>query len=158
MDRMELRATAPRRLIGVTAMTGLGVMLLVIAFRAPGAPVWQVVLGLFGLAALWGAKVMWEATSHALILTDDALVDSDGTVVAPFDQIAKVDRSPFAMKPSNGFLLILKEPAPRVWRPGLWWRWGRRVAVGGVTAGAHTKPMADMIAMKLAGGPPLDFK
>ena len=77
--------------------------------------------------------------------------DSDGTVIARLDNIEKVDRSAFAMKPSNGFLIILKEPGPRVWRPGLWWRLGRRVAVGGVTNGAHTRPMADMMKLKLAG-------
>ena len=153
MEQMELRATAPRRVIGVTAMTGLGGLMLYVGWATPTAIGWTVLLTALGLIALWGAQVMWQATSHALILTDDALVDSDGTVVAALDNIAKVDRSPFAMKPSNGFLLILKEPAPRVWRPGLWWRWGRRVAIGGVTAGGHSKPMADMIAMKLAGGP-----
>ncbi|MEQ5871110.1 hypothetical protein J4E08_14560 [Sagittula sp. NFXS13] len=147
----RIGTSAPRRVFGVGAMTVLGGMLLYVAFAEPPANwLWQVFLVALGLAALWFSARMWEATGHELILTDEALTDSDGTELARLDQIAKVDRSVFAMKPSNGFIILLKEPMPRAWRPGLWWRMGRRIAVGGVTSGAATKPMADIIAVKVA--------
>ncbi|CUH77877.1 hypothetical protein [Tropicibacter naphthalenivorans] len=151
----RVSASAPRRVIGVAAMMGLGALLLYVALATPPSLMWQAFLVVLGIAALWGGQMLWQATGHALILTEEALVDSDGTVVARLEDIAKVDRSPFALKPSNGFLLILKEPSSRVWRPGLWWRTGKRVAVGGVTSGAETKPVADMIALRIA--PPMGF-
>jgi len=147
----RIEASAPRRMIGVGAMLLLGGLLLYIAFaQPPESLLWRVFLLVLGGVALWFSSRMWVSTGHALILTDEALSDSDGTVIARLDQIARVDRSMFAAKPSNGFLLILKDPALRAWRPGLWWRVGRRVAVGGVTAGSATKPVADMISIKLA--------
>ena len=46
-------------------------------------------------------------------------------------------------------MILLKTPGRRVWRPGLWWRLGRRVAIGGVTAASQTKPLADILTMKV---------
>ncbi|WGW03850.1 hypothetical protein [Tropicibacter oceani] len=154
MEQEELArigASAPRRMIGVGALLGLGGLLLYVGLATPmDSVLWQAVLVLFGLFALWASQMMWKATGIQLILTEEGLFEDTGTVLALMDEVAKVDRSPFAMKPSNGFLLILKEPRPRAWRPGLWWRIGRRVAVGGVTSGGHTKPMADIMTLRLA--------
>jgi hypothetical protein len=38
----------------------------------------------------------------------------------------------------------------RVYAPGLWWRAGRRVAVGGVTSRAEGKAVAELINVMLA--------
>ncbi len=153
-ELMRLGASASRRVIGVGAMMLLGGLLVYVALASPPQNIlWQGFLILIGGFALWFSTRMWESTGHELILTETALTDSDGTVVAELDEIDRVDRSMFAMKPSNGFLIILKAPKKRVWRPGLWWRLGKRVAVGGVTSAGASKPMADVIALKIA--PPI---
>ncbi|MFW2543310.1 hypothetical protein ACN2XU_11760 [Primorskyibacter sp. 2E107] len=153
MEQNELArisASAPRRMIGVGALLGLGGLLLYVALATPmNSVLWQGVLLLCGLVALWASQMMWKATGITLILTEDGLFEDTGTVLALMDNIAKVDRSPFALKPSNGFLVLLKEPAPRAWRPGLWWRTGKRVAIGGVTSGGATKPVADIMTLRL---------
>jgi hypothetical protein len=61
-----------------------------------------------------------------------------------------VDRGTFAFKPSNGFLLRTETRQPRLWQPGLYWRTGRRIGVGGITRAAESKALADLIAIKLA--------
>ena len=114
-----------------------------------------------GGVALTGAEAMRRATQYALILTDRALLEVDadgqpGRVLATLDGIAAVERGTFAMKPSNGFLLRLEQPAGRVWAPGLWWRMGRRIGVGGVLSAPQTKAMAQIIEFRLAGGDPRD--
>jgi hypothetical protein len=142
----RITASQSRRVIGVGALMGLGALMFYMGLSTQGMHfAWKATLCVLGVGALWASQIMWQATGHVLILTDDALTDSDGTLVARLDQIAKVDRGMFAMKPSNGFLVILKEPAPHVWRPGLWWRLGRRVAIGGVTSGSQTRPVADIM-------------
>lgn len=147
----RIRASAGRRGIGVGAVMLLGALLLWIGLATPlDSVLWQIFLIVLGIAALWGAMLMWRATGVQLILTEEGLFEEDGTVLARMENIEKVDRSPFAMKPSNGFLILLKEPMPRAWRPGLWWRTGRRVAIGGVTSGGATKPIADMMTIRLA--------
>ncbi|MBE9639493.1 hypothetical protein [Salipiger mangrovisoli] len=141
-------ATGPRRVIGVGTLGGLGLLLLWLALTQPPANLlWLVFLIVLGVAALWVAQIMWRATKRELLLTDEALTDSSGAVIARMADVVKVDRGAFALKPSNGFALTLREPGKRAWQPGLWWRTGRRVAVGGVTAARDTKPMADIISV-----------
>jgi hypothetical protein len=65
------------------------------------------------------------------------------------DGIRSVERGAFAFKPSHGFTLVMKEKQPRAWAPGLWWRLGRRVGVGGVTSAGQTKFMAEQIALRI---------
>ncbi|SHG79853.1 hypothetical protein [Marivita hallyeonensis] len=147
----EVDPSGPRRWIGIGMMLSLGGLLLYIAFAQPPAAIgWQLFLIALGLFALWFAHRLQEATTRKLYLTETVLKDSDGRVLVQVDEIEKVDRGMLAVKPSKGFMLKLKNPAPRAWQPGLWWRLGRRVAVGGVTPGGQTRPMADIIAVMIS--------
>ena len=143
----RVHVSPPRRAFGVGVLAVLGALLIWLAFAAPPEVFGlQIMLIALGLAALWAAARMWRVTQLALELTDSALRLSDGTVLARTDQIEGIDRGMFAFKPSHGFTLKLKQRTPAAWHPGLWWRFGRRLGVGGVTAGAQTKIMADMIS------------
>ena len=125
--------------------------MLYIAMATPPAILfWQFFLIVVGLGCLFMLQYMWRATTVVLVLTEDALQEENGEVIARMDDIVRVDRGMLAMKPSNGFSLVLREKGPRRWRPGLWWRLGRKVAIGGVTSGAQTRPVADIIAIKIA--------
>lgn len=147
----ELRASAPRRVFGTGLLAALAMLLAWLAAVAPtgiGAR-----LGLLLAAGLSGyaAMALWRATAQAVFLTETGLVQSDGRVLAAMDEIAAVDRGLFALKPSNGFLVRLDRSRPFAWAPGLWWRWGRRLGVGGMTGAAQAKAMADLLALKHDG-------
>ncbi|WP_372833966.1 hypothetical protein [Puniceibacterium confluentis] len=151
----EVSASGPRRVLGVGMLWFLGGLLIYVAAATPPSAGWQIFLVLLGACALWLGYALMQATTLILQLTANELRDSEGTVLARIADIEKIDRGVFAMKPSNGFTLILKRPLARSWRPGLWWRLGRRVAVGGVTPGSQTRPMADVIAALVAGVGPV---
>lgn len=147
----ELDPSGPRRWLAVALLLSLGGLVLYLAFAQPPASLlWQIFLIGMGLFSLWFAHRLQMATTRKLWLTKEALMDSDGTVLARVEDIVAVNRGMLALKPSNGFMLQLKNPAPREWQPGLWWRLGRRVAVGGVTPGSQARPMADVIAVMIA--------
>jgi hypothetical protein len=93
---------------------------------------------------------MRRATGHGLVLTERELRDSAGTVLARVEDMVSVDRGLFAFKPSNGFLLMTATRAERAWRPGLWWRFGRRIGVGGLAPARQTRAMAEIIATMIA--------
>ncbi|MEP1521841.1 MULTISPECIES: hypothetical protein [Ascidiaceihabitans] len=145
-----ITASAGRRLLGILSMGTLGVLVITICFLAPPAPGLIVFLLAVGAASLWAAENMRRATTLTIELTEEGLRDSSGEVLARLDDIAGIDRGVFAFKPSNGFLLSTKTPATRVWRPGLWWRFGKRVGVGGMTPAGETKFIADYIATHVA--------
>lgn len=146
----RVEASGGRRVFGLAVLVGLGLILIWLGLFEPGGSVLLRVLILAaGAAVIWAAREMQRATAMAVILTDDGLHDSAGEVIAPIDSIASVDRGTFAFKPSNGFLVRLSEPGARRWRPGLYWRFGRRVGVGGIAHAAQAKAMADALAIML---------
>ena len=151
-DRKVLAILQPslgRRIIGIGSLCAIGFFVGYLSFMAPGAFFWQLVLFIIAIVAIWAANQIRLATQFQIEMTDVDIRDSSGAVLAEFDEIEKVDRGVFAFKPSNGFLLLLKKNARPSWQPGMWWRFGRRVGVGGMTAGAEAKFMADLIAMRL---------
>ncbi len=146
-----LKASAPRRAMGVGMLAILGALLVYLAMvETPGELTYTVFMIIVGVAALYNARRMWFATGVELQLTNEALTSSTGELVCRVDQIEKVDRGMFAFKPSNGFLIKLKEPMPRGWAPGIWWRVGTRIGVGGVTAPAEGKMLADTLSAMVA--------
>lgn len=151
-----VRASTGRRVLGIASLGLLGVLLIYIAFSQPPAIGWQAFLLVIGGGALWCANAMWRATSSAVELTPLMLRDADGTVIAMVADIDGMDRGFFAFKPSNGFLLRTTQKAPRLWRPGLWWRMGRRIGIGGMTPGSQTKFMSEILAAMMATRDPQD--
>lgn len=140
-----------RRVFATGVLGGLGVLLELLAFlRPPASFPLQLMLIALGVVALVLCLKLHAATGRGLVLTAEALSDADGRVVAALDEIRKVERGVFAFKPSNGFVLHLKDRKPGAWAPGLWWRMGRRVGVGGVISGAEGRAMADLIAATIA--------
>lgn len=143
--------SAPRRMFGTAVLYGLGALLLyLVVVQTPDGLHLVFLLTVLGTISIYGGYRMWDVTGHMIELTEEELRLSDGRVICRIEDIAKVDRSFFAFKPSNGFLLTLKTSYPNAWAPGLWWRVGKRVGVGGLTSGAEGKMMADTLAAMIA--------
>ena len=96
---------------------------------------------------LWQAQTSLRSADAALVLTRDGLFDGQGELICSISQIVSVDRGWFSLKPSNGFLIRLHEPAVRKWSPGLYWRIGTRLGVGGALSPAQTKELSDKLML-----------
>ncbi|MDB4053267.1 hypothetical protein N9499_04925 [Octadecabacter sp.] len=138
-----------RRYFAYGAVFILGAMLIFLAFVQPPAFGWQVFLIALGAGTLVVAERLRRATMLGLIMTETDLRDTKGQILTTLDNIKSVDRGAFAFKPSNGFVLRLHNSAPRVWAPGLWWRFSTRIGVGGVTPAGPAKYMAEQIALRV---------
>lgn len=146
------QASAPRRWLGVGMTAVLGALLIYVGFVQPPASLgWQLFLIVLGAAAIALSVKMHAATALQLRLTVEALTDSEGRVIARIEDVVAVERGTFAFKPSNGFMIRLSAPQSRAWYPGIWWRLGRRVGIGGVMPGSQTKIMAELIQAQIAG-------
>lgn len=146
-----LRPSQPRRLMGVGTLSLLGLLLVNVGLATMSAqPLWLVALAAMGALSLLAAWRLYSATATVLTLTEEALHDQEGRVLARIDDVVSVDRGMFALRPSNGFVLSLSRSQPRAFAPGLWWRLGRRVGVGGVVSGAQSRAMADIISALIA--------
>lgn len=141
-----------RRAFGIAMLAALGAMFIWIGFVSVKTnTVTAATFGVLGIASFWCASVVFSATSASILLLRKGLVTSDDIIVAELDNIKAVERGLFALKPSSGFVILLKKPMPLVWKPGLWWRFGRRIGVGGATAAAEGKIMAEAIQALMSG-------
>lgn len=139
-----------RRILGVGTLVFLAILLGILSVTAEGVFAWRVVLVALGAVSALAARIHWRATGRAILLTEAGLAEADGRMLARMDEIVSVDRSTFAAKPSNGFLVRLSRAPGRAWAPGLWWRVGTRLGIGGVTRPAQGRAMADILALHLA--------
>ncbi|MGC9367905.1 MAG: hypothetical protein ACP5DX_00050 [Paracoccaceae bacterium] len=143
-----LSASKFRRLFGVGVLLCLGFGLVYLALAHPPAALgWQLFLLAVGVLALVLAEKMRRATQGRVVLTPEGLFDGEGRLLAPIEEIEAVERGPFAMKPSNGFTVRLSKARGRAWAPGLWWRLGSRLGVGGVTPAAQAKVMSEALTV-----------
>ncbi len=141
-----------RRGAAVGAMGMLGMILLYLAAAHPPRDLaWLVFLLAVGAGCLYLSWRMWVVTGVRLELTRQELREEGGRVLCSIEEIASVDRGFFAFKPASGFLIRLKEESTRggVYAPGLWWRRGKTIMVGGVTSRAQSKSVADLITVLL---------
>lgn len=139
-----------RRWLGVGILAGIGVMVFYFAFTTSPEFTAQLFLIVVGLLAFWMSDKMRRATGLWIELTETELRDSAGTLIARVEDIQSVDAGILAFKPSNGFLVRTTTKQPRIWHPGLWWRVGRSIGIGGVTPGSQTKSMSQIITMMIA--------
>ncbi len=158
MDRMQSDVIATitpnplRRAISVSVIAALGGALILLGLAADGLGLaGQLVLAGGGAAVLVLAERLRRATALTLELAGDRLVDGAGRVLCRIDDVSRVERGALAFKPANGFVLHLRAPMPpRVWAPGLWWRFGRRVGVGGAVTPAQARFMAEAIDARVS--------
>ena len=148
--QIELRAAPARRAMAVGVLYGFGGVAVYTALSETSGLAWTAALLALGAAGLGAGEALRRATRLSLRLDDAGLTDSTGTVLAHWQDIVAIERGSFSLKPSNGFTLRLARPGARAWRPGLWWRMGHRLGVGGVTSAQDTKAMAQAIEIRLA--------
>lgn len=149
-----LIAIAPspaRRWLGVSCLGGVGLLLLLLTAEVAGG--WKVAFAAFALLLFWTANRMRAATADRIELTREVLRTGRGTVLTRIENVRAVERGAFALKPSNGFLVRLGAPEKRGWAPGLWWRHGRLLGIGGVISGAQTRAMAEILTALVQGQP-----
>lgn len=147
----ELQVAPARWLFGVVMLFSLGGLVVLLGFSAPNlGPFWRFGLLALGIVFLISGERSRRARGARILLTDEGLSDSSGRIIAAFEEIQSVDRGALAFKPSNGFLLRIRVAHGRAWVPGLWWRLGRWVGIGGSTPSGAGKFMAEAIALKLA--------
>ena len=149
---LTLRASPMRRAFAVGVLAALGFLLLSMGITEPIGAIWRAALVAGGGLACLCSVILWRSTGGVLVLSGDALRDGDGQVIASLAEMVRVDRGSFAFKPSNGFAVTLHRPAETRWVPGLWWRVGRRLGVGGVLPAAQARLMAERLMVLIEGG------
>ncbi len=148
----RMAASGARRVVGTATLAALGVLIADIGLSGAFGVPSRILILAAAAGALGLAGWLWHSGAVVLEYRGGVLREAgpDGRVLAEIANIRRVDRGAFAFKPSNGFLLSLKAAGPVAWVPGLWWRRGRQVGVGGLVPANQARLVAEMIAMDLA--------
>lgn len=148
----EIRRPAAMRWLVLIALISLAFICGVVAVVAiERSPVTMVLMGVGALGTLVVARALMANRATRVIFDGERLLDDTGVEICLLEDIAKVERGFALFKPSSGFVLALHAPRARGWAPGLWWRVGRRVGIGGATPSRAGRNMADAITAALAG-------
>lgn len=143
----RLQIASGRRWAGVIVLGLIGAGLIYSGLAHPPASVLgRLAIFLLGILLILQAYWNLRVKSGALILREDGLWVEGGPQLAPLDNIETVQVSAFSIKPSNGFAVVLKNPVPFKWVPGLYWCVGRRIGVGGATNPSQGKAMAELLS------------
>ncbi|MEM1234076.1 MAG: hypothetical protein AAGH70_08100 [Pseudomonadota bacterium] len=140
-----LGASAPRRIFASGVMGVLGVLLVYLATMSTATLLGTLILAAAGFSVMWMAWWQWQVTEEVIELTATELRTSGGIVLARLDDVTGVDRGALAFKPSQGFVVRTSKAQQRAWAPGLYWRVGRTLGVGGVTGAGQGKFMAETL-------------
>ena len=143
---VEVRRPAMARLALLCAIVALFGIFLTLALR-DGA----VVMGVLAIPAALGAVVVYRAKGSAVRFDGEAVFDDTGLVLCRIDEIEKVERGLAFFNPSSGFVIRTHESQISGWSPGLWWRFGRRIGVGGATSARAGRNMASAIDLVRSG-------
>lgn len=142
---VAIRATTFRRYTTVILLVFFALILTQVGIEMPSErPAMKFLAFALGFVSVIQAVFFWRATAVAIELTAQVLRESgpNGRILARVADIEKIDSSAFSYRPASGFLILLKTPAPMMVAPGMWWRRGRKIGIGGVTAKAHSKILA----------------
>ncbi|MGY9029408.1 MAG: hypothetical protein ACKVIU_06075 [Rhodobacterales bacterium] len=146
----QLKASPVRRGFALLVMMLLGFLLLYLTMTTDASFFHKVFLVAVAAAVLWMARAMQRGTTGYIELRNTGLFFEDGRTLALIDDITRVERGVFAFKPSNGFVVSLKQKTDRAWIPGMYWKFGARIGIGGVTAPSDAKFMSDTLAVLIA--------
>lgn len=154
-DNSDILATASisgvRRWLTIIPGIFAGALLAWYGLNAPFPQIWVNVFAVVvGLVMALGASWLLSATSRGIYLTPKELRDINGALIARISDMKKLERETISYKPAHGFIIVLAEPARSHWSPGVWWRTGQRVGVGGFLHADQTKAMAGAIRSLIA--------
>ena len=147
----KLEASPVRRGLALLVMMLLGFLLLYLAITTDASFFQKVFLVVVAAVVLWMARAMQRGTKGHIELRDTGLFFENGQCLVAISDIIRVERGAFAFKPSNGFVVSLNQKTYRAWVPGLYWKFGTKIGVGGITAPSNAKFMADTLAVLIAG-------
>ena len=146
-----LRPSAARMAIGIASLVVLGGFLVWVAVASPPADLgWRTVLFAIAGLSFWVGYEMYRAEQDQIVLTRSAVRTASGRELFRVEDVRRVERGALAFKPSGGFVVWLDKRQPAGWSPGVWWRYGRMVGVGGITRSTEAKGMAEILDLVLA--------
>ena len=133
-DNLKLEIPASRNRIGIIILAFLGITLIYNALKLDfnNFQLEKVFFTILGSAIVYLAFRFANKAKRGIIFNKHGLYELDGKLICLLEEIKEVDTSPYTFKPANGFIIKLRETTNFGWSPGLWWKYNKRMTIGGM--------------------------
>lgn len=149
MDNQTITFEIPRyRYLAFTSSVGfLGVIILFNSLTLDYAA--NIFFFCIGLGIIFFCFRIYQRRDKGFLITPKAILEKTGDVICSFDEIDKIDTSPFSFKATNGFVVQLKNRTDFDFSVGLWWKYNKRLSIGGMVSKNESKYLSIVLQEKL---------
>lgn len=142
----QLHPSPVRRYLGVASLALVSAVALRLGLESEASDGGRMLLMLIGALGFYANYRFWKSTHDGLELTPTELRETGGRRVMAVADIRAIERELFGViRPTNGFVIAHHGRYPSGFKPGLWWRIGGRVGIGGLTPSGEGKAMAELL-------------
>ena len=104
--------------------------------------------GLIIVISFW--RFIKKYYKSGFLIQDEGIFLLNGSLLCKTSSIEAVDTSPYSFKSTNGFIIRLKESTSLAWSPGLFWKFKKRISIGGLVTKSESKWLSTSIITTLA--------
>ena len=102
-------------------------------------------LPLILLLGFWFKNFLKKYSKVGFLINEQGLFNLDKSPICKMHEIDRVDASPYTFKSANGFIIILKTKNSFESVPGLYWKLGKRISIGGLVSKNESKFLAGLL-------------
>ena len=88
---------------------------------------------------LWLKRFLNRYSKIGFLINELGMFNLDESLIFKMDEIERIDVSPYTFKSANGFIILLKTKSSFKFIPGLYWRLGNRISIGGLVSKNESK-------------------
>ncbi|MEE2775026.1 MAG: hypothetical protein VYE27_08945 [Pseudomonadota bacterium] len=149
MNKKTITFEIPRyRYFAFTCSVGLlGLILIINSFSLDKAA--NLFFFCIGLTIILISYRIYQNRDKGFIITPCGIFEKNGRLICNFNEIDKIDTSPFSFKATNGFVVKLKNKTTFDFSVGLWWKYNRRLSIGGMISKNESKYLSIVFQEKL---------
>ena len=138
-----VRYELPNHRVKLLAVTIFGLMLFLIytllKTSVESGKALLFLISIFLISTLWFKKFISQHPKVGFLLNQEGIFNLDNSIVCRIEDIETIDTSPYTFRSANGFIVFLRERSTFKIVPGLYWRLGNRISIGGLVSKAESK-------------------
>ena len=97
------------------------------------------------ILAFWFKNFLKKYSKVGFLINEQGLFNLDKSPICKMHEIDRVDASPYTFKSANGFIIILKTKNSFESVPGLYWKVGKRISIGGLVSKNESKFLSGLL-------------
>ncbi len=100
---------------------------------------------------IWLKRFLKKFSKIGFLINELGIFNLDESIICKIENIKKIDVSPYTFKSANGFIIFQKTKGSFKIVPGLYWRAGKRISIGGLISKNESKFLSSTLLEIIKG-------